>query len=328
MYFRVDMNNIIATGHVMRCLAMAEGFRDLGEDCTFILADDYAKEFIESFGHKVIVLNTVWNQMDEELEELLKIIKINNIKKMIVDSYYVTHRYLTELQKYTSIAYIDDNNAFIYPVDMVIASGIWINHEQYKKQYEGTDTRLLLGTKFVPLRKEFREVNASYRYIDLMITTGGTDTYNVAGRLIEYIKESYPEWKVVVISSRLQSEMETDNIKILSNVRNMSEIMSSSKVAISASGSTLYELCSCKVPTVCFAFADNQLELAAEMDRQGIMEYVGDARTKDNIIEQLVMTAKHLLEDDERQMKMQQKMSGLVDGKGVERIVEEWLCRN
>ena len=330
MYFRVDMNNIIATGHVMRCLAMAEGFRSIGEDCTFILADDYAKEFIESFGHKVIVLNTVWNQMDEELEKLQEVIKTHNIQKMIVDSYYVTHRYLAELKKYISIAYIDDNNAFVYPVDAVIACGNWIDYEAYREQYKGMDIKLMLGTKYAPLRKEFGNVYECYKYIDVMITTGGTDGYNVAGRLIENIKVSQPEWKVVVISSRLPKEMETENIKILSNVRNMSEIMSSSRVAISASGSTLYELCACKVPTVCFAFADNQLDFAAEMGRQGIMKYVGDARTQDNIIEQLVVAAKHLLEDKEGQEDMKKKMSDMVDGKGVERIVEELkeVCRN
>lgn len=328
MYFRVDMNNIIATGHVMRCLAMAEGFKDAGEECTFILADDFAKEFIESRGHSVIVLGTRWDDMDSEISSILDIVSKYNITKMIVDSYYVTYKYLEALNKCTSVAYIDDNNAFIYPVDMVIACGIWFDYSMYKEQYKNMNTRLLLGTKYVPLRKEFSLVKECNKDIDVMITTGGTDTYNVAGRLIDSIKINHPEWKVMVISSRLPKELETDNIKIKGNVTNMSEIMSASRVAISASGSTLYELCSCKIPTICFAFADNQLEFAAEMGRQGVMEYVGDARVKDDIIEQIVMATNNLLADFTRQMEVKQKMSGMIDGKGVERIVEEWLCKN
>ena len=329
MYFRVDMNNIIATGHVMRCLAIAEGFVEAGEDCTFILADDFAKEFIEGFGHRVIVLGTAWNELDDEIDIMCEIIKANNIRQMIVDSYYVTDKYLSELNSYTSIVYIDDKNAFTYPVDVVIASGIWFDFTEYKKQYKDKQTKLLLGTGYVPLRKEFNEVDASYRYIDVMITTGGTDTYNVAGRLVENIREFHPEWKVNVISSRLSKEMETENIKILSNVRNMSEIMSATKVAISAAGSTLYELCSCKTPTVCFTFADNQLGFAMEMRNRGIMEYVGDARTEEDIVGQLVVTAANLLNNPIRQFVMQDKMSKLVDGKGVKRIVEELkeVCR-
>ena len=329
MYFRVDMNKIIATGHVMRCLAMAEGFKEAGEECTFILADDYAKEFVESFGHKVVVLDTPWNDLDKETDKICEFIKNNHITQMIVDSYYVTHDYLLALNSHTSVVYIDDKNEFVYPVDVVIASGIWLNFTEYKKQYKDTGTRLLLGSEYVPLRKEFEEVKNSCKSTDVMITTGGTDTYNVAGRLIENIKNTHPEWKVTVISSVLKDEMQTDNIKILRNVRNMSEIMSSSKVAISASGSTLYELCSCRIPTVCFTFADNQLEFAKTMNMRGIMEYAGDARSEENIIENLVVTAMNLLNNPIRQFVMQDKMSGMVDGKGVKRIVEELkeVCR-
>ena len=63
---------------------------------------------------------------------------------MIVDSYYVTYEYLNALNGHTSIAYIDDNNAFTYPVDVVIASGIWFDFTTYKKQYKETNTKLLL----------------------------------------------------------------------------------------------------------------------------------------------------------------------------------------
>lgn len=323
------MNNTVASGHVMRCLAIAEGFVESGEECTFILADDFAKEFIEGFGHKVIVLNTVWNELDKEIDIMSDLIRANNIRQMIVDSYYVTHKYLSELNSLTSIAYIDDNNAFTYPVDVVIASGIWFDFAEYRKRYEGMSTKLLLGTKYVLLRKEFQEIKLREKDTDVMITTGGTDTYNVAGRLIEYIRTNYPEWKVKVISSRLSKEMETENIKILSNVRNMSELMSASKVAISASGGTLYELCCCKVPTVCFTFADNQLAFASEMNRLGIMAYVGDARTEQDIIEQLIVITKNLLENPIRQAEMCDKMLGIIDGKGVKRIVEELkeICR-
>ena len=50
LYVRADMNNIIATGHIMRCLAIADAAADLGEDTTFILADDKAAGFIQERG--------------------------------------------------------------------------------------------------------------------------------------------------------------------------------------------------------------------------------------------------------------------------------------
>ena len=38
---RVDANEIVATGHVMRCLAIAEELRKIGQELLFISADDF-----------------------------------------------------------------------------------------------------------------------------------------------------------------------------------------------------------------------------------------------------------------------------------------------
>ena len=49
-----------------------------------------------------------------------------------------------------------------------------------KKKYSVTDVRLLVGMQYVPLREEFRKSNAyEQRENSILITTGGTDTYNV-----------------------------------------------------------------------------------------------------------------------------------------------------
>lgn len=59
--------------------------------------------------------------------------------------------------------------------------------------------------------------------------------------------------------------------------------MHSCELAVSASGTTLLELCACGIPTICFSFADNQMAFAASMDNYGAMCYVGDAREEHNI---------------------------------------------
>ena len=90
LYIRADMNRIIATGHVMRCLAIADAAEILGRKTTFILADDQAEELIKQRGHKTIILHTEWNNMDIELEQLKNIIMTYKIHALLVDSYQVT----------------------------------------------------------------------------------------------------------------------------------------------------------------------------------------------------------------------------------------------
>ena len=50
IYIRADMNGVIATGHVMRCLAVADAARDMGEETTFLLADGEATALLEKRG--------------------------------------------------------------------------------------------------------------------------------------------------------------------------------------------------------------------------------------------------------------------------------------
>ena len=58
LYIRVDMNDKIATGHMMRCLAVADAARMKGEDTTFILADWQAVELLRQRGYEFVVLHS------------------------------------------------------------------------------------------------------------------------------------------------------------------------------------------------------------------------------------------------------------------------------
>lgn len=321
------MNMTIATGHVMRCLAIADEFLSHGKKSTFIVADKMAADFIRSRGYDTILLHSDYDKMESELEELKSLIEKYSIEELIVDSYSVTDKYFKELKKVTHVTYIDDMNSFFYDVKRIIAPGNWIPKEEYYKRYEGSDVLLCLGTSYVPLRKEFYEPVGNHDKADVMITTGGTDTYEMALRLLDRISELHGEWRVVAISSneKVQDKYKTgyENISVLSGISNMAEIMTGSKTAISASGTTLFELCACAVPTVCFSFADNQLEFAGTMGREGIMEYAGDARKSSTIVDDIIEKIEFLMYNDEKRRELASRMVKLVDGMGTYRIYKE-----
>ena len=105
---RVDMNEQIATGHMMRCLSIADALRDLGEQVTFILADEQAINLLKQRGYDAIVLHTQWNDMDGELQGLSQMIQNEQIEKLLIDSYLVTPQYLAKLSESVKTVYIDD----------------------------------------------------------------------------------------------------------------------------------------------------------------------------------------------------------------------------
>ncbi len=342
IYIRVDANEQIATGHVMRCLSIAEALIQKGEICTFITADNYSNELILSKGFHVECLYSKWNQLELEIEKLLQLIQKQKIEKLLIDSYYVTEKYMREIGKYTQIIYIDDLNLFSYPVDMLINYSHYYHKFIYESTYHNSKTKLLLGCKYVPLRKEFVQAqtqiaNRRFEKIkNILITTGGTDSYNVIGKLLKEMAGniSYKEADLHIVVGKFNQNCQelqelanqNSNVHLYYNIQKMSELMKGCDIAISAGGTTLFELCACGIPSICFALADNQLDAVEDFGNSKIMIYAGDFRDNvQKVLQNIIDGIESLSENYQLRKTYSEKMLELVDGLGAHRIVEEIL---
>ena len=151
---RVDMNPVIATGHMMRCLSIADSIVELGKKVIFITADDYPLELIKQRGHEAVVLDTDWQKMEDELPSLLPILESRNVARVLVDSYQVTEEYLQALEAHVKVSYLDDLDMFSYPVDQLICYANYYNLFSYGQK--GEKEGCYLGLKYVPLRRAFQ----------------------------------------------------------------------------------------------------------------------------------------------------------------------------
>lgn len=336
VYIRVDGNEIIATGHVMRCLSIAEQLRKLGVEVTFVVADGRPRELIERKGFQMDVLHTVWNDLEQEIDVFKEYIVRKHVEVLLLDTYYVTMRYMKEISKCTNIIYIDDLNQSIWPVHSLIHYWVFADDEKYKKPYRELreDIGFLIGGKYVPLREEFSYIPFGVEEVvrRVLITTGGTDQLNVAGKLLRKLLADAAcnqlEYHVIVGCFNQNRNELTDlakmnsNIHLHENITNMSEWMRICDVAISAAGTTLYELCACGIPSICLEIADNQ-EGAIRWEQEGYMKYAGNAykdmescleRCRHNLLE-------YVNQYDERQS-VSRRMQFLIDGCGARRIAE------
>lgn len=338
--FRIDANEKIATGHLMRCMAIAKGFRRRGEEVLFFLAEEKETQRLKEQNIPYIVLHSQWNDLEQELPVLKKRLREYAVTRLIVDSYQATKGYLESLNQCVEVIYIDDMAEEIYQIAGVIHYSNWQWDLSYKKRYEGLDTVCMAGMEYTPLREEFYPSEEVCVKKNILLTTGGTDPYDVAGRLLEYVKESQRERGKLpaqvhffVISGSMNQNKphleklagENSWITLCENVNNMGELMRDSYLAVSAGGTTLYELCACKVPTISFSFADNQEGFTEEMGEQGIMFYAGDARKEKRLIEIVYNKLAEMWKDEKICGQFREKMGRLVDGKGVERIVDKIL---
>lgn len=332
IYIRADMNNIIATGHIMRCLTIADAAKALGVDTVFILADEQAVQMIQQCGYKTIVLHTKWNDVESELDILQRIIAEENIECLLIDSYMVTEEYLSALSSQTKVAYIDDLNAFHYPVDILICYANYWRKFGYEERYD--NTKLLLGSQYTPLRKVFCDCSSktiSSNTENLLLMSGGTDNFHILEGLLQVIEKNKYR-NIDVICGRYNTDYEKlcrqyeeyRNIHFHKAVNNIESYMKKADIAISAGGTTLYELCACGTPTISYSFADNQLDNVEQFQKDELIDYAGDVR-KTNIFENVKKLLNHYTQNYDLRKGRSRKMQQLIDGNGASRIVGELI---
>ena len=332
---RVDGNSEIATGHIMRCLAIANGLKKKGHECRFIVADDNSELLLSNLGFPIINLHSAWNHLESELSELTEVILQNKIHKLIVDTYFVTDTYLSALEKICKVIYIDDLNSFRYPVSVVVNYNLYGLDIPYSKIYLETNTKLLLGPKYAPLREEFQNINASFRNTvqKILITAGGADTYNAAGQIIAKVVADvfFKGIEFHVVAGRLNSHIEElktmadtyPSIVIHQNVHKMSELMLECDIAVTAGGSTMYELCACGVPSICFSWANNQLSGVKAFSERELMKSAGDIRdNREKCIQQIIVHLKDYITNTERRKIHSSNLRKITDGYGAKRLAD------
>lgn len=331
IFIRVDANPEIATGHLMRCLAIADAFKKKNMDIRFVMSDDKVKNLLDQWGQELISLNSHWREMVRELPTLIEYINQYKATAIIVDSYSANSLYFKELSKYIKVILFDDLFVDIYECAMLINYNSYACDLDYEKKY--LDTKLLLGCKFAPLRKEFQ--NISFRIINkevknILITSGGGNAFGITNAIIDrLLKDNININLIVVAGAFANDDLERkygkyNDIEICRNVSNMSELMLKSDIAISAGGSTLYELCACGTPTICYCIAENQSRNVKKLNEDGLVLYAGNiVENKDDTLDKISYYIADFVHNKNKRVSISSKMQKSIDGLGSYRILDE-----
>ena len=336
IFFRVDANGRSASGHVVRCITLADAFEEKNIHCEFIVADEQSTWLIKERGYKFAILNSQYNKMDDELENLVRIIREKEIRLMVIDSYFVTEYYFNILSKFTKLIYINDIFEIPFSVDMLITYGNLSTRINYKAIYKDVKDKkpyVLQGREYTPLRKEFQNSNYNIRdkVRNVFITVGGSDRndflFEVIGNLCE-IKSLNYHVVVGVYNESIRKIKDVygkkNNVNIYERCNCMCELMNKCDIAITAGGTTLYELCSVSVPAICVCLDSTQEKIVEEMRNKEIVFYAGNAITeRSNALKNIVNGVCILSEDYSLRKKYADKMHRLVDGNGTQRIINK-----
>lgn len=343
IYFRVDSNNAISAGHVMRCLAIAEALRLRGAPCAFLCADAESNELIESNGFKCIVLDGNWRNLAVEVPQLLELLRNDPNPVLLIDTYSVDSDYVARLHKDAKVCYLGSKPLVAPELSLLVNYSTKIDVPFYERTYGATSTKLCLGPSYAPLRKEFvaRDAPASSEVKSVLITTGNTDNEGFANTLLTKALASKSLSSVrfrVVVGPLFQRADQLEmaygshaRVDLLFNATDMSPIMRNADLAVSACGTTLYELAACGVPTVGFSLVPEQTESGGSLSELGVIEYAGAAyEDLEGCAGRIVSSLEQLAVDMEKRCSMSKEFHKLSDGRGCDKISDELmlLCEN
>ncbi|MBO7334738.1 MAG: hypothetical protein J6U67_07550, partial [Lachnospiraceae bacterium] len=123
--FRADSNKVIAMGHVMRCLSIADALKEEKNEVLFLTASEDPVELITRRGFDVKVLNTDFEHPDDEFTVSKPLIEAFDPDITVVDSYYVTDAFFEQLNTLSKTCYIDDYGKEAFPVDVLVNYNIY-----------------------------------------------------------------------------------------------------------------------------------------------------------------------------------------------------------
>ncbi|MGN1179788.1 MAG: PseG/SpsG family protein [Suilimivivens sp.] len=240
---------------------------------------------------------------------------------------------MSAIKAVVPVAYLDDLQLFDYPADLVINYDVIPEGKlpSYTAAYENA-AHTLLGASYTPLRSQFAGKNAPLRshVSNILITTGGSDPFHFCLKSIEAFQEkSSCPFQLQIVVGRLNKDKamlyeiarELSFVHLHENVSDMASLMESCDLAVSAAGTTLYELCAMGIPAVSFCMADNQITSANAFADAGVIPYAGDIRTScESVLSTVINFVTSMSENSDKRKNAQNAMRRLIDGKGAMRI--------
>ncbi|MBI4442278.1 MAG: UDP-2,4-diacetamido-2,4,6-trideoxy-beta-L-altropyranose hydrolase [Acidobacteria bacterium] len=292
---RADASPDIGIGHVMRCLALAQAWQDLGGRATFAMAlgASASEGRLSAEGMKVVQL-AVRSGSAEDAKETAGLARTQGAAWVVLDGYdFGADCQRAIKESGLRLLCIDDNgHAGHYYADLVLNQNLHADESFYSNREPYT--RLLLGSRYVLLRREFLKWRGWERPTPLvarkvLVTLGGGDPENVTLKVIQALQQVQDdglEARVVVGPTNPHMEQLRSmirplggSIRLETNVCSMPDCIAWADLAIAGAGCTLWELLFMRTPTLALIMADNQRLAAEEIGRQGLAEILGRANT-------------------------------------------------
>ena len=346
--FRVDSSKIIGTGHLYRCINLANELRNNGGNIIFVSRNhkDNSNKLVVDNGFKLISLpyrdfnvskndckTWVGASQKEDVKETLNALKNVRCDLIIIDHYGINKKWETEIKKsFRKIFVIDDLANREHNCDFLLDQNYRINSSNRYTKLVPKKCKLLLGPNFALLNEAFSQKNKVKKFNKdkrLFIFMGGSDRKDFIKTITNILDDrlfSNLQTDIVVGKSFYDDMNRNLSVKTNSKIyfhppqRHLADLMSKCDFAIGAGGVTNLERMCIGIPSIVISLAENQVEICKELSSLGLINYLGDLKTISlNVLKSSIV---RMLENDAYLRKLSLKSQSIVDGYGAKRVSE------
>lgn len=314
--FRIIGGKGIGYGHFFRTYTLAKSLKKYYRHfrIVFIINEQLVHQFSNS-EFKYFVCKS----FEEDIIMLEKL----KPQLLILDSYMANDNYLLSVKSITKLMIFDDNNNIYDSTipDILLNGNIYAKNLNY---IQNKDSQYLLGSSYLVMRKEYcSKTTIDFEEKDgILVTTGGTDPFKISYNLLLRLRQ-LPYKKRVIIGPGYEQDLINDLEKIKDEEtvliympKSILRYIKHSKVAITACGSTVYEVLSQKTNPVIFSMADNQDNAYKHFSKLGIFSIGKYPTIEYDVLNEKIlnlMKGKYVYDSD---------VFSVVDGQGAIRVCE------
>ncbi len=346
--FRVDASLSIGSGHVMRCLTLAESLRTHGVSCLFICRDHpgnlaplirergFLLRLLPCESHTEVAFSdadySTWlgASIEADADQTILALEGRRVGWLVVDHYALDEQWESLLRPYCDrLLVIDDLQGRHHDCDLYLNQNLQPATAKPIKVQRGFS---LIGPRYALLQSEYRKLHRrtpyrSGRVRRVLVYFGGADSSNLTGKALSTLLELCPAEVMIDVvvnpygthyHSVLDLVSSAPNVVLHQSLPSLAYLMAEADLAIGASGATSWERCCLGLPSVVFTLADNQIPIASELSNQGYVYWVGPISSIDSekfreILSELLYQP---IPDS-----WSRRCSELVDGNGCERVI-------
>ncbi len=330
LLIRADASLAIGTGHVMRCLALAQAWQDAGGTASLATAE-LPDALLPRFPAEGIPLGRVHAAPGgpEDAGETVAHARRLGASWVVIDGDRFDSKFLQTVRAAGfRVLLIDDfADRESFPADLILNPNLDDDESAYRKR--GATALMLMGPSYILLRREFRqgiekrEIRQAGRKI--LVTLGRSDPENLTPKIAGALAQC-SDLEVTVIAGAGYNntdelrKMKAANLRIVFNPPNMAHFMKDSDQAVIAAGGTLWELLSVGCAVLSYSRNIVQNRVIQALSHRGAVVDMGETRGFDPA--ELAASVKELADSRGARERMTNLGSRIVDGTGATRVVE------